>query len=164
MDVWRLDELVGEYVRESVAPSTRRVYASGQRRYLSFSLEVGRSPFPLNEQKLCRFVVYLAESGLQHSSIKGYLSAVRRLQVELGLGDPCMSGWPLLECAVKGVKLRQAKNVKLKGDKRLPITPTILRSLKSFWERNRERRENIMLWAGEITISSSKEYDPGYTI
>ena len=101
LDIRRLDALVGEYVGDSIAPSTAKAYASGQRRYLVFCEEVRCSPFPLVEMHLCRFVAHLAKSGLQHSSIKGYLSALRRMQVVMGLGDPFVASWPLLECALK---------------------------------------------------------------
>ena len=36
VDVARLEQLVGEYVNASVAPSTAKVYDVGQKRYLSF--------------------------------------------------------------------------------------------------------------------------------
>ena len=40
------------------------------------------------DDKACFFVAYLVDSSLNHATIKGYLSAVRRLQVVAGLGDP----------------------------------------------------------------------------
>ena len=49
-------------------------------------------------------MVYLVDSKLKHATIKGYLSAVRRLQVVAGMGDPFAGSWPRLECALKGVK------------------------------------------------------------
>ena len=174
MDIRRLDALVGEYVGDSIDSSTSRAYASGQRRYSSFCDSVQCSPFTLAVDSVCRFVVHLAEGGLQHSSIKGYLSAVRRMQIVMGLGDPFVASWPLLECLLKGVKLRQAKKAESRPQNRLPITPAILRLLRSFWEADKCNRDNVMLWAacctcffgflrsGEITVPSLKLYDPGY--
>ncbi len=112
------------------------------------------------------------EDGLQHSSIKGYLSAIRRLQIINGLGDPFMASWPLLEYTLRGIKLRQAKHRDTRPMKRLPITPDILRKLKRSWEKDSLNPDCIMLWAasctcffgflrsGEVTVPSLREYDP----
>ena len=70
------------------------------------------------------------EEGLQHMTIKGYLSAVRRLQIVRGLGDPFTASWPSLECTLRGIKLQQAKDKKSQAKRRLPITPDILRKLR----------------------------------
>ena len=80
MDLRRLEELARDLINDSLAPSTRRVYASGQKRYLEFCRNGSLSPFPLSEDQLCTFVAYLMDEGLQHNSIKGYLSAIRRLR------------------------------------------------------------------------------------
>ena len=110
MEVRRLDKLVEFFVDGSLALSTKRAYESGQRKYLSFCGRVGAPPLPLKEDGLCRFVSSLAEEGLRHTTIKGYLSAVRKMQIVGGLGDPFIASWPLLECTLRGVKLSQAKS------------------------------------------------------
>lgn len=109
----------------------------------------------------------LAEEGLQHASIKGYLSAVRRLQIVEGLG---VASWPLLESALKGIKRKQSRNAATRPDSWLPITPAILRTLRWFWEREPHNPDSIMLWeacctcffgflrSGEITVPSLREY------
>lgn len=112
MDLRRLQDLARDLINDSLAPSTRRVYASGQKRYLEFYRNGGLSPFPLSEDQLCTFVAYLMDEGLQHTSIKGYLSTIRRLQIVKGLGDPLVASWPLLEYTLRGIKLRQAKDNK----------------------------------------------------
>lgn len=172
MDIRRLEDLARDLVNNSLAPSTRRVYASGQKRYLEFCRRGGLSPFPLSEDQLCTFVAYLMDEGLQHTSIKGYLSAIRRLQIVRGLGDPFAATWPLLEYTLRGIKLRQAKDRKTKAKKRLPITPDILRKLREAWSKDAQQVDNIMLWAvccmcfygflrsGEVTLTSGQEYDP----
>ena len=128
--------------------------------------------FPTTEDRLCTFVAQLMEDGLQHSSIKGYLSAIRRLQIIKGLGDPFVASWTLLEYTLRGVKVRQARQGDTRSKKRLPITPEILRKLRKFWEKDRTNHDHIMLWAacctcffgflrsGEVTVPSLKEYDP----
>ena len=89
----------------------------------------GSNPIPLSENQMCLFVAHLADEGLQHSSIKGYLSAVQRMQIVFGLGDPFVASWPLLECTLQGIKLGQAKRSTTRSQPRLPITPAILRLL-----------------------------------
>ena len=87
-------------------------------------------PFPLSEDQLCTSVAYLMDEGLQHNSIKGYLSVIRRLQIVRGLGDPFAASWPLLEYTLRGIKLHQAKDKKSRAssgkERSLPITPGIL--------------------------------------
>lgn len=166
-----MDQLARDLIEASIAPSTARVYGVGQRRYLSFCRGLGAAPLPLSEEQLCRYVAHLAEEGLKHTSVKGYLSAIRRLQIVGGMGDPFVASWPRLECALKGLKLRQAKKASTRPRPRLPVTPAILRSMRKFWEEDRHSRDNIMLWAaccmcffgflrsGEVTVPSLKEYD-----
>ena len=148
------------------------MYASGQKRYLEFCQLSSLSPFPLSENQLCSFVAHLSELGLQHSSIKGYLSAIRHLQILGGMGDPFVASWPLLEYTLRGLKLRQAKCQTTRPKSRLPITPKIMRQLRESWESECSRPDNIMLWAacctcffgflrsGEVTVSSFRDYDP----
>lgn len=164
--------LARDLINGSLAPSTKRVYASGQKRYLEFCRAGSLVPFPATEDQLCTFVAHLTDEGLLHSSMKGYLSAIRRLQIIKGMGDPFAASWPLLEYTLRGVKLRQAKQKDTRSKKCLPVTPDILRKLRKSWERKCQDPDYIMLWAacctcffgflrsGEVTIPSSREYDP----
>ena len=172
MDLRRLESLARDFVNNSLAPSTKRVYASGQRRYWEFCRVNRLPPFPLSEDQLCTYVAHLVDEGLQYSFVKGYLSAIRRLQIVQGLGDPFISSWPLLEYALRGVKLHQARSRDTRAKKRLPVTTDILNKLKSFWSSDNSNFDHIMLWAaccmcfygflrsGEITIPSLAEFDP----
>ena len=99
-------------------------------------------------------MAFLAHEGLKAQSIKVYLSAIHRLQVVLGLGDPFQSQLPLLEYILKGIKSDQAKLPS--GERtRLPITPGILDQLHSVWNREARKADNI------ISVPSLTAYDPG---
>lgn len=172
MDIQRLEGLARDLVNSSLAPSTKRVYSSGQRRYLEFCKSGSLPPFPLAEDQLCTYVAHLYDEGLLHGTIKGYLSAIRHLQILQGLGDPFVSPLPLLEYALRGVKLRQAKSRETKPKKRLPMTMDIMDKLRNFWSKEDKSYDSIMLWAascmcfygflrsGEVTVASMAEFDP----
>ena len=153
--------------------STKRSYDSAQRRYLNFCTRGKFAPLPITQKTLHRYVVFLAQEGLAHTSIKSYLSALRQLQIAQGMQDPFKTAMPMLEQVVKGIKVRQGKEGR-KPHKKLPITPVILRQVRAHWEAKREDPEIITLCAacvvcffgfmrsGEIAIPSQTSYDPTY--
>ena len=84
-----------------------------------------------------------------------------------GFGDPNISSMPILEYLLRGIKLKQAKQ---RPDAALPVTPTILRRLRTELNKEPSKWEN-MLWAacctcyfgflrsGKITVPTPKDYD-----
>ena len=166
-----MDTIVHRLLQQALAPSTLRSYEIAQRRYLTFCTKINISPFPVNETSLCRYVANLANDKLRFQTIKCYLSAIRYLQIMSGFGDPYMASMPILEYLLKGVKRDQAKQNPESTRSRLPITPAILRSLRSELDKESTKWNNIMLWAacctcffgflrsGEITVPSQGDYD-----
>ena len=115
------------------------------------------------------FVAYLYKDNLSASSVKSYLAAIRHAQISLSLGDPRITSMPKLEYVVKGLRRKAAGRA---VRPRLPITPTILRSLKNVWEQLPSREDAVMLWGaaclcffgflrtGEVVVPSDAGYDP----
>ena len=126
-----------------LAPSTQRAYKAGKKRYLDFCGRVAISPLPMSETMLCRFIAFLRLEGLHHQTAKYHLSAVHRLQISQGLGDPRISTMPQLELVLRGMKRELAGQP---AKPRLPITPAILRRICARWDHSKEW-DHIMLWA-----------------
>lgn len=109
-------------------PSTLQAYRSGQRRFSRFCSDARLQPLPLTETLLSLFVSHLAAVGLAHQTIKSYLSAVRYFHISAGYGDPFPPGaFPLLQYILRGIK----RSPRPPSRPRLPITPSVLRSMKS---------------------------------
>ena len=94
------------------------------------------------------------EKGLQRSSVKGYLSAIRHLQILGGMGDPLVASWPLLECTLNSLKLKQAKCPSMRSKIRLLITPVMLQ-LREVWEKeNNHPDPEAHLSDGDVSLDS----------
>ena len=143
----------------------QQTYQSGQRRFTRFCCDAGLQPLPLTENLLTLFVSHLATEGLAHTTIKSYLSAVRFFHITAGHGDPFIPGaFPHLQYVIRGIKCAPRPP----SHSHLPITPSLLRSLKSVWVSKPADADCIMLWAaccmgfmraGEFTLKSSQNYD-----
>ena len=109
----------------SLAASSRKAYGSGQASYHLFCRKLNLAYLPASEDSLILFVAELSQQ-VSYSTIRSYLSAVRQLHISKGYRDP-LANTPRLDLVLKGTKhLRPGA-----PDTRLPITPLILRRIKS---------------------------------
>ena len=128
-------------------------------------------PFPVTEKLMCYFATSLANDGLAPQTIKCYLSAVRSMQISLGLPPPSEhSSLPVLKRVLDGIR-----RCKVLGGKpprtRLPITTTVLRRIEApLKECNAQDASAI--WAiavtaffgffrlGELLVETESDYNP----
>ena len=155
-----------------LATSTKRVYATGYKRYTTFCDCTQLAPFPASESTLQLFVSYLHQEGLSFGTIKSYLAAIRFEQIAQNLGNPNIHLMFRLEYVLKGIKRSTTTNSR----PRLPITPEILLSLRPIWQQLPIKQNAKMLWAasnlcffgflcsGEAVAPYCHEYDPRVTL
>ena len=163
---------VQRYFAEGIAPSTRKTYSAESKRFHAFCVKFNiPSPFPVSEHTLCCFAAYLAEEGLAPQTAKTYLSAVRNLQLSLGLPDPRdQSSLPILKRVLAGIaRSRLTRRVPLRV--RLPITAPILAQLHGNLTQS-SRPDRVFIWAvaatgffcfvrlGELLVDAPKNYSP----
>ena len=126
---------------------------------------------PFRACPLLIFVAQLGKEGLRQQSIKCYLSAVRFCSIIRGEGDPFISGAiPVLQYVLRGVK----RIPRAPAHTRLPITPAILRTIKTQLSSHAGDVDTVMLWAAcslgffgflrEFTVRSAREFDPAVSL
>ena len=167
-----MEEARRRYLSKGLASGTRKAYSAGQRRYLDFCERAGITGLPTNENTLCLFAAALAEEGLLAATIRAYLSAVRNLHVEEGLGDPLTPRPPRLSLVVRGIQREQAERGAGGGDTRLPFDEKMLECVREEWKKSRSSYESAMLWAAvcvgffgclrtaEFLVSTPSEFRP----
>jgi len=145
-------ELVQYYFRAGLADTTRRMYDSVIKKFNEFCKEHNvPSSAPIDQTMICYYVSYLAKAGLQASSIKVYLAALRHTQIARTGTELELSKMPKLKILQSGIRRTQALLPK-QSLTRLPITPTIMGKIKEVWspraqeEDTMGRQCTVFLW------------------
>ncbi len=148
-----MEAAVQYYFERGLAPSTRKAYGTGIRKFIHFcTLFHVCNPLPVSPQLLCYYSAYLATLGLAPSTIKSYLAAVRHLQIAEGFPEPGQyASLAKLRLVATGIQKEASRPPHI----RLPAD-----------------QDTIMLWAacciaffgffriGELTTPSDNSFDP----
>ena len=130
---------------QGLAPSTRRVYAAGQRAYFQFCSSFSLPYFPSSEWLLMLFATWLAQTRkLAPSSVSSYIAAIRSWHVDLGAPDPT-SGATRLARLLRGIRRSRTSPAFI----RLPITNRLMLVLQSALAV--PLFDHIMFWAACCT-------------
>jgi hypothetical protein len=121
-----LDAQVSTFRRSVYATNTQICYRSHRSAYLAFCAKLGYAPIPATTKTICRYVAMLART-LKYSSIRQYINIIRILHLEWGLSNPLENNVQLSN-VLKGVRRQLGDTV----NRKLPITPQILRQILSF--------------------------------
>ena len=95
-----LEDTARFLVDTALRESTHKTYASAQRKFQNFCIDLGIVALPASNDTLMKFVSYLFSHGLKGSTIRVYLAAIRSLHIVNNLPAPEHSERLLL--AVKG--------------------------------------------------------------
>ena len=133
-------------VRHGLSENTQDAYLTGRRHWLQFRRDIMPGDYLLGGGQeatgvLGNFISHLS-FWLKHSTIKGYLAAVRHFHISHGRANP-MDGCELLRLQLRGIRRAQ-------GDTRLymkPITPDMLRWAKRVLFRDLDSSQHLRtLW------------------
>ena len=167
LDVTKLDASLQGYFHNGLTASTHRSYNCALRRFNSFCMQYNVSdPFPVTEKLLCYFSTKLANDELAPQMIKVYLSAVRSMQLSLGLPPPREeSTLPVLKRVLDG---------RASGNRtpciHMPITVAVLRQIHAVLGAPVSEPDKLAFWAtatlaffdlfrlGELLIGLEAEY------
>jgi len=158
-------------LHNSLAKSNRNTYATGQWRYGKFCKMVGVKPISISESTLTLFVTHLATSNISLRTIKVYLAAVRHIRVCKGLHKHFNQQiTPRLHLILRGIQ----KQLSIRDFTKpyLPITLSILRSIKTVLSKNTPCFDKTIFWTmgclaffsfltvSEFAIPVDSPYDP----
>ncbi len=128
-------------IHQAIAPSTKRVYTSGVRRFKQFCAREGLTHLPATELTLRLFCTQESHR-VSGSTIAVYVAAVRMDHLTSGYPDPTTNA-PLLALLLKGIKRTHTARNSL----RQPITVPILKIVKLSLRRLFHTYDRHLYWA-----------------
>ena len=131
------------YQHKALAPSTRRTYSSGVRRYMEFCHNHRQAPFPPREPTIACYLTEVAKS-ITWKSARVYLSALRMFFIEHGYSNP-FHKFTILKLIQRGIQRTQGQR---SVRPRQPISAAILRKIrKALQKSDIPPPDSTMLWA-----------------
>ena len=94
MDVHSLDGAVQHYFSAVLTQSTHKTYQATANKYFAFCESFNLKTLPTSEAILCYFTACLGQQGLAQSTIRTYISGIRKLQIAHGLPEPKVDTMP----------------------------------------------------------------------
>ena len=132
------------YFNLGISAATRKAYAVGLRKYITFCKEINQQPIPFcEEDTLLLFAIHLAQQKLSYATIQMYLSAVRYSHITTR--GSTTQRTPKLNYVLKGIRKTCAINHQ--PGERLPITFSIMERLHTVLPRHPGNYKDIMIWA-----------------
>jgi hypothetical protein len=135
-ELWR--EAIA-FKRSAFAVTTRKTYRSQLKMYLQFCLEFECQPLPISQRALIAYTAYLAWK-LSANSVPGYLTVLRILHLEAGLGNPLENNYEL-NLIKKGIKREKG----VAPVQKKPMTSPILRLMYGFLDLSKPAE--LSFWA-----------------
>ncbi|XP_065199234.1 uncharacterized protein LOC135830933 [Sycon ciliatum] len=132
----------------AIAPTTRRTYTTGERKFTQFCALQRWTPMPATDTMLSCFAAHLTQS-VQPQTIHVYMAAVRNMHLEAGFRDPTMNAL-LLPRVMRGIKRTVTDPATQRT--RLPITIDLLRKLLNqlSLDQRRHQQDKCMLKAAMV--------------
>ena len=137
-----LDNEVLEYMKQTYASSTQKVYRTQKESYLAFCSVMGYTPVPASTPVLCRFAIILSRT-LKYTTVKQYLNIIRLLHLEWDLPNPLEKNFQL-QSLPKGMRRAMGDSPTCK----IPINPSML--LKILSKLNLDTLEDSNMWASAL--------------
>ena len=169
----RLTMAAQRYVQQSVAPNTRNQYLAKIKNYVQVCQNLQLNPSPITQDKLIIYATHLAQH-ISHQSIKCHLSAIK-YHAQVHGQDTDFTTFSRLFRLLTGIKRAQAQ--KFTKPKRIPVTPSLLYSLRSnLFKSTIPYDDKLMLWAAmltaffgflrisEYTSTHARSHDPTTTL
>ena len=104
LDLTSLAPTFQKYFQDGLVPFTKRAYNSVINNFYLFCTKYIYDPFPITENVVCCFSVYMTESGLSVQTVKTYMAAIRNAYISLGLPDLReQSSFPVLKRVQAGI-------------------------------------------------------------
>ena len=169
-----LRPLLAELSNHSLAKSTWSSYRTSVKKLEEFSEETATPiGLPISDDTAIAFVAWLLSKGITASTVDTYLSGVRQWHLVSGTTPPLLRT-PLISTVLKGKKnLDNIEKLTGRAKTRIPITPNLLKHMKSKLKKgDAPAHDRKLLWAcsticfsgglrcGEILCKKPKKFDP----